>query len=125
MRIHQPAVDFAYVRPEHKAIDARLANWSRWARGRGRGPAVSLLGRLYRAPRQDWRTVPQAVCPVDAIDAALVERAVVGLPAKHRMAVCWSYIAASNPRRAAHTIGVTMQELADLVHDARDRLARI
>jgi len=115
-------VDFAYVRPEHKVIDARLANWSRWAKGRGSGPSVSILGRLYRAPRQDWRTVPQAIMPVDAIDAAKVERAVTQLPAKHRLALCWCYIAGSDPRGAARTLAVTMDGLAELVHDARQML---
>jgi DNA-directed RNA polymerase specialized sigma24 family protein len=78
--------------------------------------------RLYRSTDAAQQYGQQTGQAVDKIDAAKIQSAVVALPTKHRLALSWAYIKRSNPRKAAQTIGVTMQGLRDLVNDARQML---
>lgn len=117
----QTYVDFSEVRPEHRAVDARLENWARWARGRGGAAACSPMFRLYRAP-QHWRGHVEAGVSIDSADAVKVQKLVVALPQAHRSALAWCYIDRSNPRRAAQTLGETMTGLMLLIHDGRQML---
>lgn len=112
-------VDFALVAPEHIAIDARLANWARWSNNRGGGSA-SPMSRLYRSTEQ-WAHESTA-SPIDAIDAQRVQKAVGQLPTKHRLALSWAYIKRNHPRKAAISLGETLEGLALLVVNARTML---
>ena len=114
-------VDFSLVKPEHREIDARLANWAKWSYSRHGGQSSPTF-RLYRST--DARRIDSdAKGPaVDAIDAQRVQKAVSALPTKHRQAISWAYIKPTNPRKAATGLGVTLQGLADLVTDGRQML---
>lgn len=114
------AVDFAYVATEHASIDARLANWARWSSNRG-GNSASPMFRLYRSTEQ-WGAAETAASPIDAIDAQRVQKAVGQLPTKHRLAISWAYIKRNNPRKAAISLGETLEGLATLIRNARQML---
>ena len=113
------AVDFHHV-PEHQAqIHGRLLNWAAWCAGRS-GSAVSPMFRSYRST--DVWAAPEAGNPVDGIDAATIAKAVIALPENHRHATNWSYVRPVAPARACRSLGVTMEDLAQLVIDARQFL---
>jgi hypothetical protein len=113
------AVDFAHVSQNHQAIDARLANWARWSSNRSGGSASPMF-RLYRSA-EVWGN-ESASAPVDGIDAQRIQKAVGYLPTPHRRALSWCYIKRNNPRKAAASLGETMEGLARLIEDARQML---
>lgn len=112
-------VDFFAVEYKHLAIHGRLENWSRWCRN---GPAkhVQPMFRLYRST-DVWAQHEPAI-PVDSLDAAKMQKAVVKLPRPNSGAICWYYLKPVDPRRAAKTAGTTIAGLALLVRDARQML---
>lgn len=112
-------VDFSYVAPQHESIDARLVNWGRWSSNRT-GSKSSPTFRLYRSTEQ-WGA-PEAQQPIDALDAAKVQKSMCRLPTNHRLALSWAYIKRGNPAKAARTIGVSMADLAQLVCNGRSML---
>lgn len=87
------------------ALDRRLANWGRWARGEGGGTGrccASAEG-LYRSERvadevRGWRSV-------DAGDAQVVEAAVTHLPEQERQVLVLTYVREFLPRRVCIAIG--------------------
>jgi hypothetical protein len=113
-------IDFHAVDPKHAGIHERLLNWGRWCNGSG-GPDTSPMFRLFvsaaRARAGDV-SVSTGV-PVDRTDAILISKAVIALPAPHRAAVNWAYVKPVSPRRAAASIGTTLEGLALLVRDGR------
>ena len=115
------AVDFSLVPHHQREIDARLANWAKWSYGRA-GATASPMFRLYRSSDAAQQYGAQTAEKVDAIDAQRMQKAITALPAKHRQALSWAYIKRTNPRKAAASLGLTMQELADMVTDARQML---
>ena len=115
-------VDFHAVDPDHAAVHARLENWGKWARGRGKGGgSVSPMFRLYRAP-QHWRQTVEVVGQVDAVDAEQVQKAMAELPTKHRLALSWCYIVRSNPAKTAAQLRESLPGLALLIRHGRQML---
>lgn len=112
-------VDFHLVRPEHATIHAELQNWARWCFSRGAPDSHPMF--RWAKPAQHWHAVEiQEV--TDPIAAMRIEKAVQKLPAKHRGAVRWSYVFQGPPRKAASNLGLTLDGLAGMVHDARTML---
>ena len=121
MLMRAETVDYTYVRPEHEAIHARLENWRRWVRIRPHGWHTSPMFRLYQSKNRQWE-MPILHQPVDSLDALKVEKAVSGLPDKHRAAIRWCYVFTGNPVAMARKLAVSKQGLADLVSDGRTML---
>lgn len=117
--MRRDAVDFSAVSPEHADIDRRLANWARWSNNRGGGTASPMF-RLYRSTEQ-WAQETTG-SPIDAIDAQKVQKAVSQLPTKHRLALSWCYIRKNNPRKAAESLGESLEGLMLLVANSRQML---
>ena len=115
-------VDYNRVQDRHKAIHARLENWRRWVIVRPHGWQVAPMFRMYQSKSRQWEASPHIGTPVDAIDAALMEKAVYALPEKHREAVRWWYVYRRDPVAMARALGVSKQGLADLVEAGRTML---
>ena len=115
-------VDYNRVQDRHQAIHARLENWRRWVIVRPHGWQVAPMFRMYQSKSRQWEASPHIGTPVDAIDAALMEKAVYALPEKHREAVRWWYVYRRNPAAMARSLGVSKQGLADLVEAGRTML---
>jgi DNA-directed RNA polymerase specialized sigma24 family protein len=115
-------IDFNLVPPEHAEIDRRLSNWARWCRP-GSAPAVSPGFELYRSParaRTPEHSPPSA--PVNGSDAVVINSLVQTLPAQQRAAIGWAYCKPVAPARQAREMGVTLEVLAWLLRDARQRV---
>ena len=115
-------VDYNRVQDRHQAIHARLENWRRWVIVRPHGWQVAPMFRMYQSKSRQWEASPHIGTPVDAIDAALMEKAVYALPEKHREAVRWWYVYRRDPVAMARNLGVSKQGLADLVDSGRTML---
>ena len=115
-------VDYNRVQDRHQAIHARLENWRRWVIVRPHGWQVAPMFRMYQSKSRQWEASPHIGTPVDAIDAALMEKAVYTLPEKHREAVRWWYVYRRDPVAMARALGVSKQGLADLVEAGRTML---
>lgn len=113
------SVDFNEVAESHKTIDARLVNWARWSHNH-QGSSASPMFRLYRSP-ETWAHGTTS-SPVDGIDAQKVQKGVGQLPTKHRLALSWCYIRKNHPKKAATSIGETMEGLYRIICDARTML---
>lgn len=117
-------IDFNHVAKEHRAIDARLHNWARWAAVHSRA-AVQPMFRYYRPDnfgddRGSYDT--DRPVPVDPQDAAVVEGAVCKLPDDRKLATIWFYRIRTKPAHACKAIGVNRDGLAWLINDARGML---
>jgi hypothetical protein len=115
-------IDFHAVEEKHRGIHERLLNWARWCNGTP-GASSSPMFRLYVAPARargaehTWTSIG-----VDTHDASRIAKAVVALPEQHRKALNWSYLKPINPRRAASSLGTSLEGLALLVRDGRQML---
>jgi DNA-directed RNA polymerase specialized sigma24 family protein len=79
--------------------------------------------RLYQTPaRARGGEVVTGGMSVDTGDASKVAKAVTALPPPHRAAINWHYVKPVSPRRAAASIGTTLEGLALLVRDGRQML---
>lgn len=121
MRVTE-AVDYNYIKPEHETIHARLENWARWVRVRPQSWPTHPMWRLFQSKARQWDAVPHIPLAVDTLDAAAMEKAVYGLPVKHREAIRWSYVYGRDPVAMARNLGVSKQGLADLVEVGRAML---
>ena len=112
--------DFFTVEPRHQAIHEQLENWARWVRNR---PTQGRQQPMFRwaKPAQSWESV-EVSQPVDKLGAADTEKAVEGLPDKHRVAIRWSYVYRTNPRKQAQALGVSLDGLNELVRVGRTML---
>ena len=115
-------VDFHTVPPHQLAIDARLVNWGRWCMPGGLGLKRSPMFQLCRGADPLRQYGASTAQPVDRDDAERVQRAMVRLSGPQRLALAWCYVRRNNPRRAADTIGVSMQELRELIAAGRQAL---
>ena len=115
------SVDFFYVEPKHDAIHARLENWAKSCTGWSK-PKVAAGFSMASSSNARGEEVAAIATPVDRIDAMQVGKAVIALPDRHRRAIQWSYVQRTNPRRAAQSLAVSLQGLADLVRDGRQML---
>lgn len=112
-------VDYFQVEGHHREIDRRLQNWARWLYSGGGGGARGVFALVQSAPDPADRGGPALV---DGADAAVMQRAVVALPEKHRHAINWAYAKCGNPRREAQRLAVSLEGLGLLVRDARQML---
>lgn len=120
-------VDFARVPVAHWKMHDRLENWARWCDGReGSDHAPpSPMFALYRstdAKREERLYGEVTSVPVDKIDAAQVAKLIAVLPDKHRRAIHWCYLRPRNPTAMARELGVGLEGLSQLVHNARQML---
>lgn len=121
----RPIIDFHLVREHHRDIDRRLANWGRWCRGSGGAGDVAPMFRMYQSParaRSRDGLADQVAVATDGRDAVVIGRAVAMLPEKHRKALQWAYVRPCTPSKAARDIDVSMEHLAQLLHDGRQML---
>ena len=115
-------IDFHQVEPAHVAIHERLVNWGRWANG-GETPATAPGFSLYRSPaRARGAEHTWSRNPVNGADACRVQSVVGTLPLLQRSTLAWCYIKPTNPRRFANELKVSMEHLAWLLRDGRQRL---
>jgi DNA-directed RNA polymerase specialized sigma24 family protein len=114
-------VDYFLVSDEQLGIHRALENWSRWVRVRPHGWQVSPMFRQYRSHAWQWHA-PAIRTPVDMPAAVAMEKAVSGLPEKHRTAIRWCYVMAGHPAAMARSLGVSKQGLMDLIVSARTML---
>lgn len=115
-------IDFHTVLPQHVGIHERLVNWGRWANG-GNTPATAPGFSMYRSPaRARGAEYGWSRDPVDGADACRIQSLVGTQPLHQRSALCWCYIKPTNPQRFAREIGVTLDHLAWLLRDGRQRL---
>ena len=115
-------VDFNTVPQSQREIDARLVNWGRWSLPGGLGLKRSPMFELYRSADPLRQYGSASAQPVDQADAERVQRAMVELTGPQRLALSWCYIRRNNPRRAAETIGVSLQGLRELIDTGRQAL---
>lgn len=112
--------DFHEVRPQHAEIHKELQNWARWALQPWGAKAQHPMFR-WSKPAQHWSAVdvPEVTDPIAAFK---IEKAVCKLSTKHQAAIRWSYVFQGPPRRTANKLGLTLDGLADMVHDGRTKL---
>lgn len=117
------AVDFSIV-PEHQQdMHVRLENWALYCHS-GNPPAVNPMFRMYRAERDATYNPPQPKRECDFIDGMKVNRLVVNLPERHRIATQWFYIVRDSPNKARKRIGDgSFEDLALLVVESRDMMS--
>lgn len=109
-------IDLHHIAPQHAAIDERLKNWARWSRDRG-GGYVHPMFRGYRPDNFEREPPGQGV---DQLDATAMQKVVVQLPEKHRLALAWCYIHPYiSPGKTARLLAVSMRGLADMLFEAR------
>lgn len=116
-------IDIFRVEPRHEAIHYRLLNWAAWARVRSpyaQCPMFKALG----VKSNSWQWHPPSFREsVDILDAAQMEKAVVSLPERHRIACQWWYVHQSpSVNRMCQRLGVTRDGLMKLCTDARTML---
>ena len=112
-------VDFHHVEAGHAEIHERLRNWALWLFGSNRARSHAMWA--WCKPAQHWDPVDLRGA-VDPMDAVVIEEAVCKLPQGHRDAVRWCYVFRGNPKRAAQSLGVSMDGLWLLVRDGRQML---
>ena len=108
-------VDFTEVRPEHREIDARLAEWAKWCRNQG-GRAVHPMFRFYRSSEQ-WGH--EAAPVIDTVCALEVQKAFTALPELNRWALAWAYVFRSPPKKMAAKLGMSLAGLCEEIHRGR------
>lgn len=112
--------DFHFVPSEHKAIDARLENWSAYVRVKV--PSwVSPIWKLGKSNGRQWHQ-PEYRPACDMLDGNAIEIAVRKLPELHRETLRWAYVFRGGeiPFRKRH--GLTRDALALLLKDGRQML---
>lgn len=115
-------IDFHAVEEKHGEIHERLLNWARWCNGSA-SPAVGPMFRMCQGSARARGDYGAATgIPVDRYDAMRIGKAVIALPGPHRAAINWSYVKPVSPRRAAQSIGTSLEGLALYVRDGRQML---
>lgn len=114
-------VDLNAVLPQHRQIDARLANWGRWCFS----PTRQNVSPMFRGmPREPQLRTAGASTPemIDSLDASKLAKVIGSLPEKHRAALNWCYVCPGAPKRICAKLGTSFQDLADLLKGARQML---
>lgn len=115
-------IDFHAVPPHQREIDGRLRNWGIWCNSK-QAASSSPMFRLASAPVAVKRdALARAGNTLDRTDAIRIAQAVTALPEKHAAALNWCYVKPVSPRRAAESIGVSMENLAALLTEGRQML---
>jgi hypothetical protein len=112
--------DLHRVRYIHEGVHDRLLNWARWCNG-GRGSSSGQP--MFRQYRSGYReSAEQVFIPIDGLDAVKMEKQVIFLPEKHRIAVQWFYVYSHRGLsmwKVLRFMGVQRDTLVTLVHDGR------
>ena len=114
-------IDFHTVLPHHHDIDGRLRNWGIWCNST-KAASTAPMFRLAVATISTRREQQAQPNGIDRSDAVVIARAVTALPERHAGAINWCYVKPVSPRRAAESIGVSIEGLAQLLHDGRQML---
>lgn len=114
-------IDFSSVPDRHVEIDQRLIEWRRWVTPNERAWAMQPMFRQYKAPKQ-YESDLHIPMPINTLAAHDMEKHISALPCKHRDAIRWNYVWASNPAGAAKALAVTLHGLRLLVDQGRDML---
>ena len=114
-------VDLNAVLPQHRSIDARLANWGRWSFGPTRHNVSPMFRGMPREPQLCDAGALTAET-IDGQDAMKLAKIIGQLPEKHRAALNWCYVSPGAPKRICQKLGTSFQGLADLLRDARQML---
>lgn len=117
-------VDFHAVPERQVEVHKRLENWAIWTRPAGQGGGVHPMFREFRSKEERERARdPRLQC--DSLDGLCVERALREVPAKNSAALRWAYVHKGSPKKAAQSLGVSFDGLAELIMDGRDMLKNI
>lgn len=112
--------DLHIVAERHIDIHGKLEAWGRWIVDRPKGWGVQPMFRQYRSGAWQWHA-PEARPQGSPQDHLAIERAVTGLPDKHREALRWCYVWPYVPvGKVRQYLAVTRDDLARLIVDGRD-----
>ena len=115
-------IDLNHIPARHDAIHARLEEWNRWVRVKPQLWATQPMFRQYKAPRQHEHDAHVPIS-INTLAAHEIERAVSMLPDKHRTAIRFAYVYNNvHIGKIRRLIGVTENDLLDLINGARDML---
>ena len=114
-------IDYHLVADHHVGIHMKLEQWARWVRPRQHGWQTAPMFRQYRSKAWQWER-PEPRAALNLPEAMEMERAVSGLPDKHREAIRWAYVFPGSPSAIARKLGVNPRGLMDLVSAARTML---
>lgn len=120
MRRPDVFADIHVIPPEHKAVDAELAEWGSWLRLRRWSADQSPMFRLFRSSetRAEYGALTAEPTP-QAAQAMQVEAAVRALPDLSRAALRGWYFRQLPPWRLARDLGIRKVELQQVLDDAR------
>lgn len=114
------AIDLHMVADRHIPIHAQLEGWGRWIVDRPKGWGIQPMFRQYRSSAWQWHA-PEIRPQGDPRDHMRIEKAVAGLPEKHREALRWCYVWPYVPvGKVRQHLGVTREGLGSLIEDGRD-----
>lgn len=120
--VKRDPIDFHQVAPEHLDMHARLENWARWSRNRGKGETAPGFA-LYQSPARARAQYGAASAEtIDRLDAAKIAAAVSALPVPHAGALSWCYVLRDSPATARRRLATTYDGLMLLVRDGRQML---
>lgn len=118
-------VDFNDV-PDHQFdMHVRLENWARFCRGGDKqsGKTDNPMFNLYRSSDARRAYGTETSVPVNREDGAKLHAAIASLEQDQpRRALHWCYLRPKAPGLEAVRLGVTMQELKDLIIEGRQIL---
>lgn len=115
---------------EDRDLDARLENWARVYRDRSclRASWLAKMIALFGAPEDFYQDDQRKSDPVDAADAALVERALCSplYPEKYRLMICVLYLRPMIPvGRLGKAMGLNRRRFDEELHNACVMLSNI
>lgn len=118
----QKYVDFHVIDSSHSKVHERLLNWVRWVRVRPElGWKMAPFWRLVKWERKGESQGFRETC--DVLDAEATEKVIRDLPEPNRTAIRWWYVKASNPKKAAQELGISLERLSDIIHQTRSLLS--
>ncbi len=114
------AIDFEYVEPHQRDIDGDLRNWALDQRN-GIRQNVAAGFSQYQSPPGVRRERGSPIS-VDHGAAVMLNKEIIKLPERNRLALHWCYVKKSSPKTGCKTCGTTAQGLYQLIRDARQML---
>lgn len=113
-------IDLHLVAERHLHIHHLLEGWGHWIMDKPKGWGIQPMFRQYRSKSWQWHA-PDLKPQGSPKDHMAVEKAVSGLPEKHREAIRWAYVWPWVPVSAVRKhLGVTREGLGRMLQDGRD-----
>ena len=82
--------------------------------------------RFAKSNARQWEIDPPIHVEINTLAAHEVEKAVAGLPDKHRTAIRWSYVFGHIPVHIVRReLGVTKDALCQMIEDGRDMIKNV